>query len=78
MHQQDFSCRPQIVEENSNPSYYDLIKKFESASGISGVLNTSFNIHGYPIVNSPEDALWTLENSDLDAVQIGNYLVEAD
>jgi carbamoyltransferase len=76
LHQQDFTCRPQIVEKNANPEYYDLIKKFESASGISGVLNTSFNIHGYPIVNSPEDALWTLENSDLDAVQIGNYFVE--
>ena len=44
-------------------------------SGVSGVLNTSFNIHGYPIVNTPEDAIWTLDNSDLDAVQIGNFLV---
>lgn len=75
LHQSDFSCRPQIVEKDFNPEYHDLLSKFEAATGISGVLNTSFNIHGYPIVNTPEDAIWTLENSDLDAIQIGNFLV---
>ena len=75
IHQSDFTCRPQIVEEKANPEYYDLLIKFEKKTGISGVLNTSFNIHGYPIVNSPEEALWTMENSDLDALQIGDYLV---
>ena len=75
LHQSDFTCRPQLVEKNANPEYYDLIEKFKNKTGISGVLNTSFNIHGYPIVNGPEDALWTLQNSDLDAIQIGNYLV---
>ena len=75
LHQSDFTCRPQIVSKESNPDYYDLLLKFRELTGISGVLNTSFNIHGYPIVNGPEDALWTLSNSDLDAVQLGNYLV---
>jgi len=75
LHQSDQTCRPQIVEEDVNPSYYDLLKKFEEASGLSGLLNTSFNIHGYPIVNSPEDAIWTLINSDLDALQIGSFIV---
>jgi carbamoyltransferase len=75
LHQSDFTCRPQIVEQSANPLYFDLISKFEKLSGIPAVLNTSFNIHGYPIVNSPEDALWTLQNSELDAVQIGNFIV---
>jgi len=75
LHQSDFSCRPQIVEKDANPEYYDLLEKFEKTTGISGVLNTSFNIHGYPIVNTPETALWTLENSDLDVLQMENYLV---
>lgn len=76
LHQADFSCRPQIVEKEANPMYYDLIMKFKDKTGLLGILNTSFNIHGYPIVNSPSDALWTLENSDLDAVQLENFLVE--
>ena len=75
LHQSDFTCRPQLVSEESNSEYYDLLQKFKDLTGISGVLNTSFNIHGYPIVNGPEEALWTLSKSDLDAVQIGSYLV---
>ena len=75
IHQSDFTCRPQIVEEKTNPEYYDLLKKFEIETGISGVLNTSFNIHGYPIVNGPEEALWTMENSDLDALIVPVKLI---
>ncbi|MFX0134435.1 MAG: carbamoyltransferase C-terminal domain-containing protein [Candidatus Hodarchaeota archaeon] len=74
-HQSDFSCRPQVVEKKVNEPYYNLLKSFESETGASGLLNTSFNIHGYPIVNSPEDAIWTLKNSDLDAIQIENFIV---
>ncbi len=76
IHQSDFTCRPQIVEQSINPEYYDLLERFEQRTGISGVLNTSFNIHGYPMVNDPATALWTLKNSELDALQLGNYLVE--
>jgi len=75
LHQSDLSCRPQILEKEWNPDYYDLLEKFENATKISGLLNTSFNIHGYPIVNSPKHALWTLKNSLLDALQLGNFLV---
>jgi len=44
------------------------IKTFEEITGIASVLNTSFNLHGYPMVDSPEVALWTLENSRLDGL----------
>lgn len=75
LHQGDYTCRPQIVDPNENPSYYDLLLKFESKTGISGLLNTSFNIHGYPMVNNPDQALWTLTNSGLDGLQMGNFFV---
>jgi carbamoyltransferase len=75
VHPYDKTCRPQTVRNEWNPSYYKLIKTFESATGIGAVLNTSFNLHGYPIVGTPQMALWTLENSKLDGLILGNYLV---
>ena len=69
------TCRPQILEKEWNPGYYATIKKFEELTGVGGVLNTSFNIHGDPMVCSPEDALDTLSRSKLDALALGNYYV---
>jgi carbamoyltransferase len=60
------TCRPQTVRNEWNSSYYKIIKIFESATGIGAVLNTSFNLHGYPMVGTPHTALWTLANSNLD------------
>ncbi len=74
-HAYDSTARPQILEKEFNPQYYDLIKKFESLTGIGAVLNTSFNLHGEPIVCSPEDALKTFENSGLKYLTLNNYLV---
>jgi carbamoyltransferase len=51
------------------------LKTFEGITGVGGVLNTSFNLHGYPIVGTPETALWTLEASDLDILTIGNWVI---
>jgi len=75
IHPYDDTCRPQILEKGWNPSYYRLISKFQDLTGVGAVLNTSFNLHGYPIVCSPRNALWVLDNSKLDGVAIGNYLV---
>jgi carbamoyltransferase len=47
----------------------------ERATGIGAILNTSFNLHGYPMVGTPQMALWTLENSKLDGLVPGNYLI---
>jgi carbamoyltransferase len=74
-HPYDKTIRPQIVKQDWNPDYYKLIKYFEELSGIGAVLNTSFNLHGYPIVCSPEDALYVFSNSGLKYLAIGNYLV---
>jgi len=75
IHPYDKTCRPQTVRNEWNSSYYKIIKIFESATGIGAVLNTSFNLHGYPMVGTPHTALWTLANSKLDGLAIGNYLV---
>lgn len=75
LHPADLTARPQIVKKNINPDYYDVIKEFENLTGIGGVLNTSLNLHGLPIVNGPADALEVMENSELDMLCFGNFLI---
>ena len=75
-HPYDNSIRPQIVYEKWNRDYWCLIKKFEKITGIGAILNTSFNLHGHPIVCSPEDAIEVFMNSGLNYMAIGNFLVE--
>jgi carbamoyltransferase len=75
IHPYDRTCRPQTLRREWNPHYYKIIKRFEDSTGIGAILNTSFNLHGYPMVGTPEMALWTFENSRLDALVLGNYLV---
>jgi carbamoyltransferase len=75
IHPFDRTCRPQTVNKQWNQSYHKIIKTFESYTGEGAILNTSFNLHGYPIVGTPQTALWTLENSKLDGLILGSYLV---
>ncbi|MEC9292911.1 MAG: carbamoyltransferase N-terminal domain-containing protein [Chloroflexota bacterium] len=70
------TARIQTVYESTNPKYSALISKFFEITGIPMVLNTSFNIRGEPIVNSPEDSLNTFENSGLDSLVIGRYIID--
>ena len=70
------TARVQIVFENVSPSYHKLIERFGDATGVPILLNTSFNIRGEPIVNTPEDALRTFSNSGIDTVVMGNYIVD--
>ena len=74
LHPFDMTARPQTVND-WNPSYHKIISEFQRLTGVGGILNTSFNLHGYPIVGSPEIALKTLEQSDLDGLILGNWLV---
>ncbi len=75
IHSYDFTARPQILEREMNPSYYDLVKRFEAITGVGGVLNTSFNLHGEPIVCTPEDAISIFERSGLNFLALGNHLI---
>jgi len=75
-HPYDRTCRPQIVKRDWNPSYHALIESFKKRTGIGAVLNTSFNLHGFPLVHSPEDALDVFDRSGLRHLAIGSFLVQ--
>ncbi|PIZ66790.1 hypothetical protein COU87_01095 [Candidatus Roizmanbacteria bacterium CG10_big_fil_rev_8_21_14_0_10_39_12] len=75
LHPYDLTSRPQMVEKKTNPEYHNLISHFESLTGVGGILNTSFNLHGEPNVENPYDALRTFSLSGLNYLAIGNYLV---
>ena len=64
----DNTCRFQTLKRKQNPNYYDLIKLFYEKTNVPILLNTSFNLKGYPIVETFDDALLTLQNSEI------NYL----
>lgn len=75
LHPYDLTSRPQMVKKEVNENYHALISEFERLTGVGGILNTSFNLHGEPNVETPLDALRTFENSGLPHVAIGDYLV---
>ena len=70
----DGSCRPQIIKENES-RYGKLLSNVKELTGRGVVLNTSFNIHGEPMVCSPKDAIDTLKRTKNDYLVMGNYLV---
>jgi len=72
----DGSARPQTVEREINPLYWRLIDEFGKRTGVPVVMNTSFNLRGEAIVNTPTDAIRTFFSSGMDALVIGNFLVE--
>lgn len=75
LHQYDFTTRPQLLTEEMNPRYYRIIKSFELLTGIGAVLNTSFNLHGYPIVKGPKESLHAFIHSGLTHLVLEEYLV---
>jgi len=75
----DYSARIQTVHEETNKKYYDLIKKFKEKTNCSVIVNTSFNVRGEPIVNTPEDAFNCFMGTELDNLAIGNcYLIKTE
>jgi carbamoyltransferase len=72
----DGSCRVQSVTRESNPLFHNLLSHFERLTGVGAVLNTSFNLKGDPIVESPRDAIQTFFTSGLDFLVIGSFLVD--
>ncbi|HLE78431.1 MAG TPA: carbamoyltransferase N-terminal domain-containing protein [bacterium] len=71
----DGTGRFQVIQRQWNPLYYDLVRRFGAATGVPVLLNTSFNLRGEPIVNSPDDALATFRRSGLDMLVMGSHLV---
>jgi carbamoyltransferase len=72
----DYSARVQTVNINTNKRYYDLIQKFKEKTGCPVLVNTSFNVRGEPIVNTPTDAFNCFMGTDLDYLIIGNCVLE--
>lgn len=72
----DRTIRVQTVERAANPPYWDLISAFARRTGVPALLNTSFNVAGQPIVCTPFDALSTFFASGLDALVMGNWIVD--
>jgi carbamoyltransferase len=75
VHPQDHTGRPQEVSEKTNPDYYQLIKYFEGMTGEALILNTSFNLHGEPVVCTPADALRVFDLSGLQYLALDNLLL---
>jgi carbamoyltransferase len=72
----DYSARIQTVSEKNNKRYYDLISKFKEKTGCPLIVNTSFNVRGEPIVNSPADAFNCFMGTELDILVIGNCFLD--
>jgi carbamoyltransferase len=72
----DGSCRIQTVTEDWNKKYFNLLEEFKKETGLSIVLNTSFNRRGMPIVETPEQALSFFAECELDCLIIDNIIVQ--
>ncbi len=75
IHPFDKTMRPQILRQTDNPAYHALIRSFEDLTGIGAVLNTSFNLHGEPVVCSAADAVKTFIGSGLQNLSLGPYMI---
>jgi len=74
-HPYDETIRPQILTQEQNAEYYDLITEFSKLTGIGSLLNTSYNLHGLPVVNDVEDAFHVFENSGLRYLILNDKLI---
>ncbi len=72
----DYSARVQTVKKDNNKRYYDLISKFKEKTGCPVIVNTSFNVRGEPIVNTPTDAFNCFMGTELDYLVIGNCILD--
>jgi carbamoyltransferase len=72
----DYSARVQTVERDGNPLLYDLLLRFERATGCAVLVNTSFNVRGEPIVCTPDDAYRCFVNTEMDYLVIGGFVLD--
>ncbi len=72
----DYSARVQTVDKTDNPLLYELLLRFEQATGCGVLVNTSFNVRGEPIVCSPDDAYRCFVNTEMDYLVMGHFAIE--
>jgi len=75
IHQADQTARVETINQDRYPDFHEIITHFKSLTGIGCVLNTSFNLHGFPIVENAEQAIDVLLRSKLDVLAVGPYLI---
>ena len=75
IHQTDYTARAQIVEKDLYPELHNILSLYYSRTNIPALLNTSFNLHGYPIVMGAVDAINVYLRSEIDALVLNNWLV---
>jgi len=73
----DGTARPQLVRKEDNPSYHRIIEEFGKLTGVSTIINTSFNMHEEPIVCSPQDAIRAFRLGHLDYLALGDLMVKS-
>jgi carbamoyltransferase len=71
----DNTARPQVISKETNPSYYRILEEYHKLTGIPTIVNTSYNMHEEPIVNTPDDAIRSFLQGHLDILAMGNYMV---
>ena len=74
----DFSARIQTVDESRNRKYYRLLQTFKETTGCSTLINTSFNVRGEPIVNTPSDALRCFCTTEMDTLVIEDFVLRKE
>jgi carbamoyltransferase len=71
----DGTARPQVITQELNPAYYAILDEYHNLTGLSILVNTSFNMHDEPIVHTPQDAIKAFFESHLDALVLGPFLI---
>ena len=71
-HPYDKTVRPQFLSKDSNPDYYNLINEFYKLTSIPALLNTSFNLHGFPLSSNLSNIIYTFKNSGLKYLYIND------
>jgi carbamoyltransferase len=71
----DYSARIQTVHQATNPKYHQLLSRFYELTGCPVIINTSFNVRGEPIVNTPEDAFRCFMGTEIEVLAVGNCLL---
>jgi carbamoyltransferase len=72
----DYSARVQTVHKETNPRYHALIAAFKARTGCPVVVNTSFNVRGEPIVQTPEDAFRCFMGCEMETLVVGNAILD--
>jgi carbamoyltransferase len=71
----DGTARPQLIDPETTPDFHRILTEYHRLTGIPSLINTSFNMHGEPIVCTPEDAIRSFQQGHIDYLAIGNFLV---